>query len=94
MAKKKNYYYVLVFTLGGPAYVTSTGAHKTAYWNKDEKPMSMGKDEAYWMAMGLNLNGSSAVMVVMPYELDYQPYNYQHYEFKLEAKEAENEENE
>jgi hypothetical protein len=40
MAKKQNYYYVLVMTNNGPVFVTSVNnLDKTAYWDKNEKPL-------------------------------------------------------
>lgn len=77
MAKKKSYYYVLVFTEEGPCYVTSVDySSKTAFWNVSEKPLSMDKASAEDLAFCLSVNFHSAVMVTVSYELDYQPYRY------------------
>ena len=88
---KKNYYYVLVFTITGPVYVTSFGPNRTCTWDRLEKPKAMAKAKAEEVACGLGLNFTSAVQVVMPYELDHQPYNYVYYEFgEIKQKEEEN----
>lgn len=87
MANKKNFYYVLVFTENGPVYVTKVNnSCRVAHWNKEEKPLSMCKTSAEDLAMGLNLNFSSAVVVWMPYEIEAQPYRYDAFEFEFKAK--------
>ena len=92
MAKKKNYYYVLVFTNNGPVYVTSINySNKYANWNKLEKPLEMTKTSAEDLCFGLMCNFYSAVVVSSPVELEYQPYLYD--EFELVAKEINKEEN-
>lgn len=89
MAKKQNYYYVLVFTNNGPAYVTSVDyRNKTARWDKLEKPLELGQSSAKDLCFGLNCNFTSAVVVCMPTEIEYQPYRYDAFEF--EVKEIEN----
>lgn len=89
MAKKKNYYYVLVFTNNGPVYVTSVDySNKTARWDKLEKPLEFTKTSAESLVFGLNCNFTSAVVASVPFEMDYQPYRYSEYEF--EVKEIEN----
>ena len=89
MAKKQNYYYVLVFTGSGPAYVTSVDyRNKTARWDKLEKPLELGQSSAKDLCFGLNCNFTSAVVVCMPTEIEYQPYRYD--AFELEFKEIEN----
>lgn len=75
--KKKYYYYVLVFTDDGPVYVTSLGEHHWCHWNATEKPYELGKYFAEEVAMGLGLNGTNAVEVVMPFEMEHQPYRYE-----------------
>jgi hypothetical protein len=87
MTKKKEWWYVLVFTEDGPKYVTGTGEHHTAMWNEDEKPMDYSKDYAKQMAIGLTWNGHSAVAVCLAYELDSHPYNYKDYEIEWKKKE-------
>lgn len=76
MAKKKNYWYVIVLANDGPAFVTSI-KEKFAYWNKSEKPLEMGKSLAEDLAIGLRINGSSAFAVVSNFELDVQPFRYE-----------------
>lgn len=84
MAKKKNYYYVLVFTNNGPVYVTSVDySNKTARWDKLEKPLEFTKSAAEDLCFGLNCNFHSAVVVNAPYELDCQPYRYADFEFEV-----------
>jgi len=89
MAKKKNYYYVLVFTDKGPVFVTEIGDHHTAYWNREGKPLELGKYQAEDVACGLGLNFKLAYMVVMPYELETQPYRYGAGSFTWEWKKTE-----
>ena len=89
MAKKQNYYYVLVMTNHGPVYVTSvSNADKTAYWNDTEAPKEMSKYWAEDLTLGLNLNGHLACTVCSKYELDTQPYRYNKGGFEWKAKEA------
>lgn len=84
---KKNHYYVLIFTSSGAKYVTSTKENK-AYWNELENPKEFPKSVAEDIVLGLNLNGHSAVMVYMPYEICWQPYNYKEFECKFIEKEV------
>lgn len=84
MANKKTYYYVLVFTDGGPVYVTSvSNLDRMSYWDKEGKPLSMTRHDAEYLAMGLSWNGNNSVVVCLPYELGNQPYRYSEYEFKF-----------
>lgn len=85
MAKKKNFYYVLVFTSEGPKYVTHT-ERTTAHWDEKEIPLELGKQYAEEVTRGLLLNFFNAVMVCMPVELTHQPYMYErgHFEFVKE----------
>ncbi len=83
---KEEYWYVLVMSNEGPIFVTKVGEKKTAYWNKDEKPLEMYDERAKQMALGLTVNGNTAVAVCNPYKIDYQPYNYKYYEIKFEEK--------
>ena len=76
MAKKKNYYYVLVCTDSGPVFVTGLGEHHTAFWKRDDAPYELGRYMAENVACGLGLNFTEAFTVVMPYELTVQPYRY------------------
>lgn len=76
MAKKTNYYYVLVLTKTGPVFVTGEGDHHMAYWDRSKPPMELSRDYAKDMVIGLNLNGHMAFTVVMPFELETQPYCY------------------
>lgn len=78
--KKKNYYYVLVFTDDGPVYVTSVdNASRVAYWEKDKAPLTLPKHYAEDLTIGLNLNYNNAVVVASKWELT-QPYNYKCYD--------------
>ena len=88
MTKKKYYYYVLVFTPVGPRYVTALDYYnKDAFWNVDDKPMVMTKDNAEFLAVALTWNGNHSVMVTSTYEIEGHPYNYSEYEIKWEKKE-------
>lgn len=93
MARKKYYYYVLVFTDAGPKYVTSIDSvDKVAHWNVDEKPRSMTKDDAEFLAVALSWNGNHSVMVTSTYEIESHPYNYADYKIEfVEKEDAENE---
>ena len=87
MANKKNFYYVLVFTEGGPVYVTKVdNANKVSFWNKDEQPLELGKNYAEQLAWGLRLNGTHAVVVWHAYEIETQPYNYKDYKCEFVEK--------
>lgn len=89
MAKKTNYYYVLVITDHGPVFVTSVdNRNKVAHWNDAEVPKELGKYYAEDLAMGLNLNGTYALVVCNRFELDNQPYRYDMGGFEWRAKEA------
>ena len=90
MATKKNYYYVLVFTSAGAVYVTGrNNLNKVAYWNKDEKPLEMGKAVAEDLVFGLQCNFTNAVMVCHPRPIESQPYNYKYFDCKFVEKEIE-----
>ena len=94
MAKKQNWYYVLVMTDDGPVFVTSIEyATKYAHWNKDEKPMELDKSRAEDLTLGLNLNFHTAYMVCSKFELDTQPYRYSDYHIEWKENEKEDEEN-
>ena len=94
MAKKKNYWYVIVMADDGPAFVTSLGDHHTAYWNKEEKPYEMNEVWAKDVAQGLLLNWYTAFPVCSPIELDNQPYNYKKWHIEWKENEKENEDDE
>lgn len=80
MANRKTYYYVLVFTQNGPVYVTSVdNATRVAHWDKDKNPLSLPKQYAEDLALGLSVNGYNSVLVFSRWE-QYQPYNYKHYD--------------
>ena len=87
MTKKKNFYYVLVFTETGAVYVTGVNwKNKTANWNREEKPLEMGQSTAENLVFGLNCNFTNAVLVKHPYEIETQPYNYKDFECKFTRK--------
>ena len=89
---KKSYYYVLVFSDEGPVYVTKVdNAKRISYWDKDEQPMSMSQSFAEDLAMGLNLNCNSCVVVKSPHEISGHPYNYEYFDCTFTRKENENE---
>ena len=78
MAKKKNYWYILVITDEGPKFVTNVDfGNKSAEWNKDEKPYELSEGWARDMTIGLNWNGHLAYPVCSPYEIDKHPYRYE-----------------
>ena len=86
MANRKNFHYVLVFTAGGPVFVTSTSnATRQARWEKDKNPLALQKSYAEDLVLGLNVNGYQSVLVTSRWEL-FQPYNYKNYEFGFTEK--------
>lgn len=90
MSRKKNYYYVLVFTESGPKYVTKiNGFTKDAHWSIDDKPLAMSKDNAEYLALGLTWNGHHSVMVHSTYEIESHPYNYSGYKIEWVKREEE-----
>ena len=84
MAKKKNYWYVLVLNNYGPVFVTNIPGRHTAEWKKDEAPLELSESYAKDIAWGLRLNGYSAFAVDNSYEMHYQPYRYEDGQFKWE----------
>lgn len=89
MAKKKYFYYVLVFTNEGPVYVTDIECgSKWAHWKKEEKPMEFNATYAEDLVLGLNLNFHHAVLIKSRFEIDHQPYRYEAYDLKFEKKET------
>lgn len=92
MAKKKYYYYVLVFSNSGPVYVTSIDrSNKYAHWDKSKAPLELGASYAEDLAMGLNMNFNSSVVVKSTREIENQPYNYEHYDIEFVEKKEEEE---
>ncbi len=83
MAKKQNYWYVLVITIEGCKFVTSTERTNYAHWNELEPPKEFSRDTAKDIALGLNLNGTVAYAVCSPWEIENQPYNYKDYKFEI-----------
>lgn len=84
--RKKKFHYVLVLTNEGPVFVTDVDySTRYAAFNRLEKPRLFPSAEiAEDLALGLNLNCITAVHVVMPFELDRQPYHYEFGHFKWE----------
>lgn len=89
MARKQNFYYVMVMTDNGPTFVTSVSrSDRTAFWNKEEKPLELGRYGAEDLCIGLNLNGNLAYTICSKYELEEQPYLYNRGEFEWQDKEV------
>ena len=76
MARKKNWYYIMVMTNDGPVLVTEILPNKYAKWDKEGKPLEFNKTRAEDIVYGLNLNLNMAFLVTSLYELDKQPYRY------------------
>ena len=90
--KKKNYYYVLVFTDSGPVYLTSIDReNKYAHWDREKAPMELGSSYAEDLVFGLNLNLNSSVVVKSTREITTQPYNYVDFECTFVRKESKDE---
>lgn len=88
MAKKKNYWYVLVMTVEGPKYVTEVHrGTKEAVWDKLEKPLEFGKETAQDLAWALCVNMHNAVAVCQNFEITSQPFYYQKGHFEWVDKE-------
>ena len=77
MANKKYYYYVGVLVNDGITLVTKvSNADKTAFWNRDEKPMEFGsKSYAQDLVLGLTLNFTPAMMITSLVPINGQPCN-------------------
>lgn len=70
MAKNKFYYYVGVKTNGGMTLVTKVeNTGRMCYWNDKLPPLAMSKTCAEDIALGLNLNFHSAVVIQSRIEL-------------------------
>lgn len=70
MAKKKFYYYVGVKVNDGMTLVTRVeNAGRMCYWNDKLPPLELSKTYAEDIAMGLNLNFHSAVVIQSRFEL-------------------------
>ena len=96
MAKKQNYYYVLVMTNDGPVFVTGIPQRNWANYNKNEKPMQFSsKEMAQEVAFGLSCNMQLAYAVCQSFEIDYQPYRYAdgHFEWVENTADEKSEEN-
>ena len=77
MAKKKNFWYVIVMTGEGAKFVTKVDwSHKTAEWDKVGKPLEMSEAWDKDIAFGLMANFFNAYAVCAPIELEHQPYRY------------------
>ena len=93
MAKKQNYWYILVMTDNGPVFVTKVNySNKTAEWNKLEKPLEFNQYVAKDTALGLNLNFNMAYAVCYPVPIETQPYRYEigQFEWKFDKEEQDN----
>jgi len=85
MAKKQNWYYVLVLTDNGPIFVTKVNyGNKTAEWDKLGKPLEMSKVKAEDLVFGLTMNFFTAFIVCSKFEVDRQPYRYDDWKIKWE----------
>ncbi len=73
---EKKHFYILVLTHDGPIYVTSFGEGKTAFWNREEKPYEVSESYGQGVVLGLNWNGSMALLVQSAWEIESQPYLY------------------
>lgn len=83
MAKKKNFWYVLVMANHGPVFVTKLNyGNRTAEWNKLEKPLEMSMERAKDIAWGLMANFNVAFPVCSPIEMTTQPYYYEKGQFE------------
>lgn len=77
MAKKKNYFYVGVVMQDGQfRFVTKVdNFNRTCEWNKTEVPYLFSSlEDAQYLALGLNCNGTIAYPIHLNYEIDYPLY--------------------
>ena len=89
MAKKKNFWYVLVLTNDGPKFVTKIEhVGKMAHWNEDESPLELSESYAKDVALGLMMNFYIAYPVCATIELDKQPFYYDKGKFEWVWKEG------
>ncbi|MBR6380486.1 MAG: hypothetical protein IKS07_02255 [Lachnospiraceae bacterium] len=72
----KEHFYILVLTHEGPMYVTSFGEGKVAHWDRMEKPLEVSENYGQQVVLGLNWNGSPAVLVNSMWEVETQPFLY------------------
>ena len=87
MSNKKNFWYVIVMEDDGPAFVTSVNhLDKTAYWNKDEKPIELGESTAKDLAFGLMCNFNLAYAICSRVEIKNQPYCYDRWQIEWKEK--------
>lgn len=87
MAKKRNYWYVLVCTNDGPILVTEIDyVDKNAYWDRLKAPKEFTEATAKDLALGLMCNGYLAFAITNPYKLETQLYYYNrgHFEWVKE----------
>ena len=88
----KYYYYIVVFTVSGPRYVTGIGEHNTALWELDKEPMQFSKEFGRNVVLGLTLNFWNCGLVEVPIDLHSHPYNYNDYDLKFVEKEKKEDE--
>lgn len=87
--KTERHYYILVFTDGGPVYVTKVDhTSKTSFWDCHQTPKEFSKSVAEDISYGLLLNGYLSVVAESPCEITSQPYRYDEFELKFERRET------
>ncbi len=89
MARKSNYWYVLVITDDGPVFVTDIlKAKQAAEHDKCKPPMELDKVTAQDLAIGLSMNFTPAYAICNPFPIDAQPFRYDlgHLEWKAASK--------
>ena len=82
MAKSKYHHYVLVCTTSGAKFVTKLLPHHECEWIATDAPLEMSPQWAEDVAMGLMLNFHCAFHIKVPFEIDRQPYYYEHGHFE------------
>ena len=89
MAKKSNFWYVMVLTNKGPKFVTDILPRQMAEWDGNKIPMEFSsKEYAQGVATGLCLNFNLAYAVCQPFKIDHQPYMYDKGQFRWETDEV------
>lgn len=90
MSKRKNHYYVMVFTGGGPVYVVGVNSkNNVARWDPMNPPVEMTREDAKSVCVGLNINGFASQVICSPYPVERQPYDYENFTVEIKRKESE-----
>ena len=93
MARKTNWWYVLVLTEEGPVFVTGFENRNWCKYNKLKAPLEMSQQKAKEVAYGLTLNFHTAFAVCSCVKREYQPFQYERGQFEWKWNDKDKEEN-